>query len=199
MYWPEIKWPITKDPNGLLVNVFHTSLSSHKLEIYVLDMLLKMKIYIKIYMNILSVTLMAMTGVTADGLVRAYLPSLFVCYMYVPQLFVSRDGESDCVTKSHGKFEFLCEQLNKGAPAHQHSEFGCQQRIDCADKRELMMIPYQYLVPVPHTVQRKLIVLCSHSFVSYPNCTVPLHRTMPTYNVLTHICLLSTTEWKSSC
>ncbi len=80
----------------------------------------------KLYMNILSLValLLAMAGVTADGPVRAYHPSLFVCHMYVPQLFVSWDGESDCVTKSYGHFESLCQRLNNDAPVRVHSEFG---------------------------------------------------------------------------
>jgi hypothetical protein len=55
----------------------------------------------KISMNMLSLALLAMTEVTADEPVRAYHPSLFVGYMYVPQLFVSWDGEKVIVSRSH--------------------------------------------------------------------------------------------------
>ncbi len=99
----------------------------------------------KLSMNIISLALLAMTGVTADGPVRVYHPSLFVCYMYVPQLFVSWDGESDCVTKSHGHVELLCQRLNSDAPVHGHSEFGCERCVDRAD----------YLFRANYVVKRK--------------------------------------------
>jgi hypothetical protein len=52
-------------------------------------LLLKIKLTtMQLSMNVLSLALLAMTGVTADGPVRAYHPSLFVRYMYVRQLFV---------------------------------------------------------------------------------------------------------------
>jgi hypothetical protein len=40
------------------------------------------------------------------------------------------------------------------------------------------MIPYRYQYLLPTTVQRKLVVCCSHSSAAHPNCTVPSHRTV---------------------
>jgi hypothetical protein len=45
----------------------------------------------QLYLNILSLALLAMPGVAADEPVRVYHPSLFVCYMLVRDF--SFDGD----------------------------------------------------------------------------------------------------------